>query len=360
MARLDSFLRLVADQQASDLHFHAGNPPIIRHDGVLLPLPFRELTDAETRRFLTEIMNPEQRNTFDEDGELDFAYDLPGVARFRVNVFVQSGGVGSVFRIIPARIPTIEDLGLPNVLRRIARWQNGLVLVTGATGSGKTSTLAAIIDEINRSARRHIITIEDPIEYVHVPSQSLVTQRQVGQHCESFSMALRSALRESPDVLVVGEMRDLETMQLAMHAAETGVLVFGTLHTGSAAKSVDRVIDLFPEDSRDQVRGTLSVILRAVVAQHLLRRAGGEGRIAAVEVLMQSWALANLIREGKTHQIDGYIQSAENGPSGMRSLDTGLLEYVRDGLVRADEALSVASYPDLLQKAIKELPPDNT
>jgi twitching motility protein PilT len=358
MARLDSFLRLVAEQHASDLHFHAGNPPIIRHDGLLLPLPFRTLTDSETRRFLTEIMTPDQRTTFDRDGELDFAYALEGVARFRVNVFVQSQGVGSVFRIIPARTPTIDDLGLPNVLRKIAAWQNGLVMVTGATGSGKTSTLAAIIGEINATSHRHIITIEDPIEYIHSPIQCAITQRQVGLHTESFHAALRSALREAPDVLVIGEMRDLETISLALHAAETGVLVFGTLHTGSASKSIDRVIDMFPDEQREQVRGTLSVILRAVVSQHLLRRVSGEGRIAAVEVLLQSYALANLIREGKTHQIDAYIQGIEAAGGGVQSLDACLLGFVREGIVRADEALGVAAYPEQLAKTIADLPPD--
>lgn len=358
MARLDSFLRLVADQQASDLHFHAGNPPIIRHDGALLPLPFRSLTDEEARRFLVEIMTPEQRATFERAGDLDFAYELPGVARFRANVFLQSGGVGAVFRIIPARIPTIDELGLPNVLRRIASWQNGLVAVTGATGSGKTSTLAAIIHEVNTTSQRHIITIEDPIEYVHEPRRCAITQRQVGLHTDSFASALRSALRESPDVLVIGEMRDLETVQLALHAAETGVLVFGTLHTGSASKSVDRIIDLFPDDTRDQVRSTLSVILRAVVSQHLCRRSSGEGRIAAVEVLLQSYAFAHLVREGKTHQIDSFLQGSEHSASGMQSLDGCLLSYVREGLISAEEAVSVASYPDLLAKAVKELPLD--
>jgi twitching motility protein PilT len=358
MARLDSFLRLVAEQQASDLHFHAGNKPVIRHDGNLLPLPFRELSDAEARRFLLEIMTPAERTAFETGKDLDFAYELEGVARFRVNVFTQSKGVGSVFRIIPAKVPTIDDLGLPNVLRKIVAWQNGLIIVTGPTGSGKTSTLAAMVQEINTTSQRHIITIEDPIEFVHQPARSMITQRQVGAHTESFASALRSALREAPDVLVIGEMRDLETISLALLAAETGVLVIGTLHTGTASKAVDRIVDMYPEDGRDQVRGTVSVLLKAVICQHLCRRTGGEGRIAAVEVLLQTYALAHMIRDCKTHQIDGLLQSADSARTGMQSMDNCLLGFVREGLIPAEEAVLLASFPDVLAKQIRELPED--
>src|SRR5229473_2020170 len=239
MARFDSFLRLVAEQGASDLHFHAGNVPIIRHEGDLLPLPFRTLSELETSRFLLEIMTEEQRAEFEKKREIDFVYELPGVARFRANVFVQSQGFGSVFRVIKNEVPTLDELGMPAAVKRLTDLNNGLVLVTGPTGSGKSTTLAAMVDEINKTSQRHVISIEDPIEYLHTNHKAVITQRQVGKHAESFAGALRSALRESPDVLIVGEMRDLETIGLAIQAAETGVLVIGTLHANSASNAVD-------------------------------------------------------------------------------------------------------------------------
>jgi twitching motility protein PilT len=358
VARIDSFLRLVLDQQASDLHFHSGNVPIIRHDGDLVSLPFRTLSDEETRRFVGEIMTEEQKGRFEHDREVDFAYVLEGGARFRVNVFTQSRGVGAVFRIIPARLPTIDELRLPYGLKKLAQLANGLVLVTGPTGSGKTTTLAAIVNEINRTSRRHVITIEDPIEFVHQPLQSVVTQRQIGKHTESFAGALRSALREAPDVIVVGEMRDYETVQLGLSAAETGVLVIGTLHTNSAAKAVDRIIDVCPEEVHDQVRGILSVLLKGVMAQHLCKRASGEGRVAVTEMLLQTYATANMIRENKTFQLDSFLQSSDHAGTGMRSLDASILEYVKSGVIAPDEALKIANYPDVLKRAIAEIPED--
>jgi twitching motility protein PilT len=358
LARIDSFLRLVAEQSASDLHFHAGTVPLIRHDGDLLPLPFRPLSESETRRFLVEILTPEQKKTLEREQEIDFAYSLEGVARFRGNIFTQARGMGAVFRIIPNKIPTVDELGFPPILKKLADTANGLVLVTGPTGSGKTTTLAAIVDYINSTSKRHIITIEDPIEFIHRPKSSVVTQRQVGIHTESFSAALRSALREAPDVLVVGEMRDLETVNLALSAAETGVLVFGTLHTNSAAKAVDRIVDISPEESREQVRGVISTLLKGVVAQHLVKRASGEGRIAVLEILLQTYAVSNLIRENKVHQIDGYLQSAEHAGSGMQALDSCIFNYIREGLVTIDEAVKVASYPESLRKLVSELPED--
>jgi twitching motility protein PilT len=358
VARIDSFLRLVLDQQASDLHFHAGNVPVVRHDGDLVPLPFRTLSDEETRRFVGEIMTDEQKERFERDREVDFAYDALGGARFRVNVFTQSRGVGAVFRIIPARLPTIDELRLPYALKKLAQQANGLVLITGPTGSGKTTTLAAIVNEINRTSRRHVITIEDPIEFVHQPLQSVITQRQIGKHTESFGAALRSALRETPDVIVVGEMRDYETVQLGLSAAETGVLVFGTLHTNSAAKAVDRVIDVCPEEVHDQVRGILSVLLKGVMAQHLCKRATGEGRVAVTEMLLQTYATANMIRENKTFQLDSFLQSSDHGGGGMRSLDASILDYVKSGVISPEDALKIANYPDILRRAIAELPED--
>ena len=355
MARLDSFLRLVVEQKASDLHFHSGVVPLIRHDGDLVPLNFRALSEKDARTFLLEILTPEQRAVFDRDQELDFIYQIPEVGRFRANMFQQARGIGSVFRIIPNRLPTIEELSLPPVVKKLTELQNGLVLITGPTGSGKTTTLAALVHEINKTSSRHVITIEDPVEYVHSPLQSVITQRQVGRHVESFATALRSSLRESPDVVVAGEMRDLETIQVALQAAETGVLVFGTLHTNSAGKAADRIVDVFPDESREQVRGVVSVLLRGVIAQILCKRANGEGRVAMMEVMLQTIGISNLIREGKGYQIDSYLQTAEPG-SGMQSLDSCIFRAIKDGVITLEEGLRVANYPEFVKRLAAELP----
>ena len=356
MPRFDSFLRLVAEQGASDLHFHAGNVPIIRYEGDLLPLPFRVLSELETSRFLLELLSEEQRAEFEKKRELDFVYELPGVARFRANVFVQSQGLGSVFRVIKNEIPTLDELNLPLSVKRLTQLNNGLVLVTGPTGSGKSTTLAAMVDEINKTSQRHVISIEDPIEYLHGPIRGVITQRQVGKHAESFAGALRSALRESPDVLIVGEMRDLETISLAIAAAETGVLVIGTLHANSAAKAIDRIIDVIPEESREQVRSTLSVLLRGVVSQHLVKHASGEGRVAVLEVLLQNYAIAHLIREGKVFQVDAYLETASNDGSGIQSLDSCILRYIKEGLITLEEALKVANQPESIKGLAAQIP----
>ncbi len=358
MPRIDSFLRLVAQQGASDLHFHAGNVPIIRHEGELMGLPFRQLSEVETSRFLLEMMTPEQRAEFEANQEIDLVYVIEDLARFRANIFVQSHGLGAVFRVIPNKMPTMEELHLPLAVKRLTELHNGLVLVTGPTGSGKTTTLAAMVDEINKTSERHVISIEDPIEFLHQPIKGAITQRQVGKHAESFASALRSALRESPDVLVVGEMRDLETINLATSAAETGVLVVGTLHSNSATKAIDRIIDVIPEESRDQVRSTLSVLLRGVVAQHLAKHASGEGRVAVLEILLQSYAVSNLIRENKVFQIDGYLDSASNDGSGTQSLDAHLFRLVKGGEITVEEALKFANQPDSLKRLAAELPED--
>ncbi len=358
MARIDSFLRLVAEQGASDLHFHAGNVPIIRFEGELMSLPFRVLSEVETGRFLLELMAEEQRAQFEKTQEADFVYSIENVARFRVNVFVQSAGLGAVFRVIPNEVPTLESLNLPPAVKRLTMLSNGLVLVTGPTGSGKSTTLAAMVDEINKTSQRHVISIEDPIEFLHRPIKGAITQRQVGKHAESFAGALRSALRESPDVLVVGEMRDLETIQLAISAAETGVLVIGTLHSNSASKAIDRIIDVIPEESRDQVRSTLSVLLRGVISQHLAKHASGDGRVAVMEVLLQSYAVSNLIRENKVFQIDGYLDTASYDGSGMQSLDACLFKQVKAGEVTVEEALKFANQPESLKRLAAELPED--
>jgi twitching motility protein PilT len=345
-ARIDSFLRLVTEQGASDLHFHSGNVPIIRHDGQLVTLPFRPLSAEETRRFLFEIMTPAQRAQFERTQELDFAYAVEGVGRFRANVFVQAHGMSAVFRVVPSNVPTIEQLSLPPVLKKLAALESGLVLVSGPTGHGKTTTLSAMVHEINARSQRHIVTLEDPIEFVHKNLRSVVTQRQIGLHSESFSAALRSALRESPDVIVVGELRDPESAMLALSAAETGMLVFATVHTNSAAKSIDRLVDMCPEAAQAQVRSTLATTLRAVLAQQLVKLAGERGRVAATEVLLWSHALANMIRENRTFQVDAQIFPTQPEGSETQSLDVALAGLVRKGLITPEEALRVARNPD--------------
>jgi twitching motility protein PilT len=285
-------------------------------------------------------------------------YSLPQVGRFRGNIFNQVEGISAVFRVIPGSIPSLDDLGLPPSVEKLARLQNGLVLVTGPTGSGKSTTLAALVRQINEQSPRHVITVEDPIEYVHEPVMSRITQRQVGKHTESFASALRSALREAPDVLVIGEMRDSETIQLALSAAETGVLVFGTLHTNTASRAVDRILDTLSEDIRDHARGVLSVLLRGVLAQRLLRRASGEGRVAAVEVLLGSTAIGHMIREGKTHQIEGTLQSA-NDFHGSLGFDNCVYRLARERQVTSDEAVAFSRVPDAMRRRLAEMPRDD-
>jgi twitching motility protein PilT len=352
---IDSFLQVVIDQRGSDLHLHAGKPPIVRLDGDLVPLPYRVLSDAECRRFLAQVITPEQREQLAKDQQLDFIHIIPGAARFRANAFIQQEGMSAVFRVIPNRLPTIKELMLPRAIRRLTEMQNGLVLITGPTGSGNTTTLAAMIHQINAHSQRHVITLEDPVEFVHKPLSSIVTQREVGRDVATFSEGLRSALRESPDVLMVGELRDEETVSLALQAAETGVLVLGTLHTNSASKAIDRVIDAVPPENREQARSVLSVLLRGVVAQYLCKRASGEGRLASLEILLNSFAVANMIREAKTFQIEGYLQTASNDVTGMQSMDACLFRYVRDGLIDSAEALKAANHPEGLRQRIEQL-----
>ena len=276
-----------------------------------------------------------------------------------MNAYAHSAGLGAAFRVIPNSAPALESLGMPPVVRKFTEYQNGLVLVCGPTGSGKTTTLAAMVNEINtRSKRhRHIITIEDPVEFVHEPVNAVITQRQVGAHTKTFAHALRSALREAPDVIVVGELRDLETIGLALTAAETGVLVFGTLHTNSAAKAIDRILDAFPADSREHIRGVLSVVMRGVVAQLLARKSDGEGRIVLLEVLVQTIAVAHMIREGKTHQLHGLLTSDDQGAVGMQSLDGCIARYVKQGRITLDEGLKFANDPTRLKNAAAGLTP---
>lgn len=341
MAEIDRWLRRMVELKGSDLHLRAGSPPMWRLHGHLAPIPQEPvLTQEALGKLMREIASPEQWERYRERLDYDFAYAMGTEARFRVNYMFQREGYGCVLRHIPAKVLTLTDLKAPDVLKSLPHFRNGLVLVTGPTGSGKSTTLAAIIDEINQNYQKHIITIEDPIEFVHQNLNSIVTQREVGADTPEFAQALKDALREDPDVILVGEMRDLETISLAITLAETGVLIFGTLHTNSAAKTIDRVIDVFPSGRQQQVRIMLSTSLRAIVAQQLLQRADAKGRIAAHEIMISSPALGNMIREGRTEKIGSYIQSGRS--QGMITMDSTLRSYLDQGLVSGVEAYMFA------------------
>jgi twitching motility protein PilT len=339
VAQIDKLFYLLRERKGSDLHISVGAPPLIRIAGDLTQVTNSILPPVETRKLLYEIMSENQQKRFEERMELDFAYEVQGLARFRANIFMQHRGVAAVFRLIPEEILTVEQLRIPSQILNFAKMHKGLVLCTGPTGSGKSTTLAALVDYINSSRPEHIITIEDPIEFVHQNKKCLVNQRELGAHTDSFSAALRSALREDPDVILVGEMRDLETIQLALTAAETGHLVFGTLHTSSAAKTIDRIIDVFPAAQQGQVRSMLSESLKGVMAQTLVKKIGG-GRIAAIEILVGNPAIGNLIREEKTYQIPSVLQTSK--AEGMQTLDMALLELCQKKLITPNDSIDHA------------------
>ncbi|MCC7258252.1 MAG: type IV pilus twitching motility protein PilT [Gammaproteobacteria bacterium] len=328
---------------ASDLHLSAGVPPMIRVDGDVKRINMPALSHKDVHSMIYDIMSDKQRKDFEEFLETDFSFEIPKLARFRVNAFNQMRGAGAVFRTIPSQIRTLEDLKAPAIFRDIAMYPRGLVLVTGPTGSGKSTTLAAMIDYVNTNKPDHIITIEDPIEFVHESKKSLINQREVHKDTLGFSEALRSALREDPDVILVGEMRDLETIRLAMTASETGHLVFGTLHTSSAAKTVDRIVDVFPATEKEMIRTMLSESLRAVISQSLLKKIGG-GRIAAHEIMIGTPAIRNLIREGKIAQMYSAIQTGQ--ATGMQTLDQNLQELLAKGVISKEEARFKAANKD--------------
>ena len=336
MAKLDAFFKLMVDQGASDLHLVSGSQPILRVSGELQRVRYAVLESDDLKKMLYEVAPEYKIKQFEETGDVDFAYEIPGLARYRANYFVQKYGVAAVFRQIPDTILTVEQLGLPPVLNKLPLYPKGLVLVTGPTGSGKSTTLAALVDYANTHRKDHILTIEDPVEFVHKSRNCVVNHREVGLHTKSFTSALRAALREDPDIIMVGEMRDLETISLAVEAASTGHLVFGTLHTQSAAKTVDRIIDVFPHDQQEQIRATLADSLQAVVAQTLFKRRDTKGRCAALEILIATPAVRNLIRDGKTFQIPTVLQTGKK--FGMQSLDDAILDHLEKGRINAEDA----------------------
>ena len=353
MAEIDLLLKKAVELGASDLHLATGAQPIYRLNGELQKMDAAELSDQETRRLLGEIMTAAQFEKLAQLSDVDFAYAIPEIGRFRTNVFVQTRGIGAVFRVIPQRLVPLEDLNLPRAAVEFTHLSRGLVLVTGPTGNGKSTTLASMIDHINRHRKTHILTIEDPVEFIHANQLSLINQREVGSQSISFASALRSAFREDPDVILIGEMRDLETIALAITAAETGHLVFGTLHTSSAAKTIDRIIDVFPTTQQAQVRTQLSESLSGVIAQQLLKRKDGKGRIAAVEILIGVPALAHLIREGKTYQIPSIIQTGRR--EGMQTMDQAIVDLLKQGVITAAEAYDKCVDRETFQRYLGKL-----
>jgi twitching motility protein PilT len=356
--KIDRFLRLMTSRGASDFHLTVGRPPMLRVSGSMEPIRYRTLLEVDYKDLVQPITSERLWEEFQATGDVDFSYEVPGLARYRVNLFHQQRGSGAVFRIIPTKIMTLDQLGLPDQVRRLADIQSGLVLVTGPTGSGKSTSLAAIIDLINDTRNLHIITIEDPIEFVHSNKKCLVHQREIGTHATSFAEALKAAGREDPDLILVGEMRDLETIQMALTAAEKGTIVFGTLHTNNAAKTIDRIISVFPADEQDGVRNVLGDALRSVVAQQLIAKTGG-GRVAAMEILFCSPAIGNMIREGKTPQITSSIQTGIK--EGMIDMDSSIRKLYDDGLIGAraalDKAIDKSNFKELTEAPIPPATP---
>ncbi len=347
MATLPELLKTTLDMRGSDLHVTTGTPPQVRVDGKLQRLPMPDLSAPETKQLIYSVLTDAQKKRFEETLELDFSFGVRGLARFRCNVFSQRGAVAGVYRLIPERIPEIGELGLPPVLVKLAEKPRGLILVTGPTGSGKSTTLAAMLDKINRERHDHILTIEDPIEYIHQHKGCLVNQREVHSDTQSFSPALRAALREDPDIVLIGEMRDLETVESALRIAETGHLTLATLHTNSAAQTINRVIDIFPSHQQSQIRTQLSLVLEGIVCQSLLPRANGAGRVVATEILVPTSAIRNLIREDKVHQIYSAMQTGQE-KAGMQTFNQSLASLVMNRQITMDAALAASSHRDEL------------
>lgn len=348
MNHIDKYLQAALGQNASDLHFVSGDPVRARVHGGLQAIMEETLTLEVVQEAMSEIMDGTTKKAFDADDAADFAYEIEGVSRFRVNVFRHLNGIGAIFRAIPSEAMTLDALNMPDVVRTLCRHTQGMILVTGKTGSGKSTTLAAMIDEMNRRLKGHIITIEDPIEFVHTAKGCLISQREIGVHSPGFAEALNSALREDPDVILIGEMRDLETISIAVTAAEMGILVMGTLHTNGAAQTVDRIINSFPADKQSHIRTMISTSLRGVVSQQLLPTCNRPGRAAALEIMINTPAVANLIRQGKLDQLETAIQSG--GRIGMKTMDNALLELVDKGWVSAEEAYQQANNKHMFEK----------
>lgn len=358
MAKIDAFFKLMHEQGASDLHLGAGKPPALRILGDIERIKYKDFTNDELRAMLYEITPEAKIKAFEETGDIDFGYEIANLARYRANLFMHKDGIGAVFREIPSEILTCEQLGLPAVISKLSGLPRGLVIVTGPTGSGKSTTLAAIIDEANATRKDHIITIEDPIEFVHKSQGCIVSHREVGTHTHSFSAALRGALREDPDIILVGEMRDLETIRLAIEAASTGHLVFSTLHTSSALKTVDRIIEVFPADEQGQVRSTLADSIRAVISQVLFRRIDRPELIVAQEIMIGTVAVRNLIREGKTYQIASSIQTGRR--YGMMLLDDAIMDLFSRGIISVDDAYNKANEKQRFRSFLENAPTDFT
>ena len=351
MATLPELLKTMVEMEGSDLHITTNTPPQVRVHGHLQRLNLPDLTPAETKNLVYSVLTDSQKKRFEESLELDFSFGIKGLARFRCNVFNQRGAVGAVYRLIPEKIRSFSDLGLPPVLATLAERPRGLVLITGPTGSGKSTTLAAMLDKINDERHDHILTIEDPIEYIHQHKKCLVNQREVHSDTNSFAMALRAALREDPDIVLIGEMRDLETVEAALKIAETGHLTFGTLHTNSAAQTINRIIDIFPANQQAQIRTQLSLVLEGIVCQALLPRADGKGRVCSLEILVPTAAIRNLIRDDKVHQIYGAMQSGQE-KVGMQTANQSLASLYMKRLISLETAMGASSNRDELQDMI--------
>jgi twitching motility protein PilT len=358
VAKIDAFFQLMHDQGASDLHLISGQQPALRIRGDMERIKFDVLTNDSLKAMIYEITPEHKVKQFEETGDVDFAYEIPGIARYRANFFQQQFGCAAVFREIPNKISSAQELGLPSVISKLATLPRGLVLVTGPTGSGKSTTIAAIVDEANSLRKDHIITIEDPIEFVHQSKSCIVNHREVGRHTISFAAALRGALREDPNIIVVGELRDLETIALAVEAASTGHLVFATLHTMNATKAVDRIIEVFPANEQMQIRSTLADSIRAVIAQVLFKRIDRGDRCVALEILIANHAVRNLIRESKTFQLPSMMQTGKK--YGMQLLDDGILELLTKGWISADEAYLKANDKQRFRQFLKNPPTDFT
>ena len=348
---IQDFLRIVIEKGGTDLHITAESPPIMRVNGVLTPLPFPPLSSNDTRALCYSVITESQRHRFEEVQELDFSFGIRGLSRFRGNLFLQRGAVGAAFRLVPYSARPLAELGLPPVVAELTKLPRGLILVTGPTGSGKSTTLAAMIDKINRERREHIVTLEDPIEFIHQHRGCIVNQREVYADTHSFADALKHVLRQDPDIVLIGEMRDLETAASALTVAETGHLVLSTLHTNSAVQTINRIIDIFPEQQQPQVRAQLSLILHAVVSQQLLPRVEGRGRVLAVEVMIPNPAIRNLIREAKTHQIYSQLQVGQT-KFGMQTMSQSLLDLYTRKLISYEEAMGHATEPDELRSML--------